>query len=75
MGMYTVQQKVITWQSCDVEAESVDQAVELAVELDDWQGMVDVDEAVDIFWVESEGSADGNLYVYSPTGKLIKEQN
>lgn len=75
MGIYTVQQKVITWQATTIEAESIEQAIELAVDKDDWYGIVDVDETVDVFWVETHGKADGTTYAYNFDGKLIKEQN
>lgn len=73
MGIYTVQQKVITWQGCEVEAESIEQAIELAIEADNWSEVIDVSESVDVFFVEGEAGL-GDIYTYGPDGTLEKER-
>lgn len=51
---YTVQRKVIAWEYVNVEAESFDEALELAEESDGWDEVYDQSEATDTYWVKNQ---------------------
>lgn len=50
---YVVQRKYIGWETCSVEAESFDEAVDLAEEKDSWDDALDSYTTTEDYWAQN----------------------
>lgn len=62
---YEVQRKVITWETQTVEATSFENAIEIAEEEEDWDGVYDQSEPTETYWVSD---------VYGKEAKIRDDQ-
>lgn len=55
---YKVQRKVITWEEVVVEADSFDDALDLATRSDSWDEVYDQSEATESYWIKNLDTND-----------------
>lgn len=65
LNTYEVQRKVITWETQTVEATSFENAIEIAEEEEDWDGVYDQSEPTETYWVSD---------VYGKEAKIRDDQ-
>ena len=72
MAIWTVEQKVEVWYKTSVEADTPDQAIELANERDDWYRDNDKgnQEWTEEYWLMNEDTTDQFMY---HNGNITKE--
>jgi hypothetical protein len=64
MATYKVQQMAEIWYQTEVEADSVEEAIDKAQESGDWEQLLDTTEFTDNFYTLNEDEEDGDWEEY-----------